>query len=228
MRYLECAFLALALLAPVSCSRSGPTTGSGGGGDAAGEGAATEAGGAGEAKPIALTDARLDKYLAFRKEWNRSYAGFLKESGQLADSVNSKSTDISKAFTALSGTQRVGEKYQKELSALRAKHGFREEEDNRLASAISDVVAAKVLDNPLLGDTAKVYRDLQAKGGEEKKAADEILKNMEDQEKEALAAARKEYGDACVDVLSKRVKELGQFQMDLAKEMAAQLDSGKK
>ena len=81
---------------------------------------------------------------------------------------------------------------------------------------------------PLLGDTAKVYRDLQLKGGEEKKAADEMLKALADQEKEALAAARAAYGDACVDVISKRVKELGQFQLDLMKELTGQLEAGKK
>jgi hypothetical protein len=224
MRNLACLFLSVAMLAPSSCSRSAPESGGGGAGQ--GAGAAGDASG-GEAAPIALTDARLDKYLAFRKEWNPVYARWLKESGELARTVDSKSTDLSKAFTAVAGSQRLGEKYARELDTLRARHGFTEDEDSRLSAAIEAVVAARVLDNPLLADTVKVYREMQAKGGEEKKAADEILKSMEDQEKQALAEARATYGDACVDVLSKRVKEVGQLQIDLWKEVTGQVPGQK-
>ena len=238
MRIFACMFLSFAMAALCSCGRSGPASDpAGAGGDpraaatndhGAAAGDASAGATDGEAKPIALTDARLDQYLAYRKEWNRMYAVYMKETGELAKAVDSKSTDISKTFTVLTGTQRLGQKYEKELNALRAKYGFTEDEDNRLSSAIMEVVNARVLENPLLGDTVKSYRDLQAKGGEEKKAADEMLKGLADQEKQALAAARATYGDACVDVLSKRVKDLAQFQMDLMKELTAQLEAGKR
>ena len=67
----------------------------------------------------------------------------------------------------------------------------------------------------------KFWRDYRVR--DPKKVADEMLKSMEEQEKQALAAARTAYGDACVDVLSKRIKELGQFQIDLMKELADQV-----
>jgi hypothetical protein len=177
-----------------------------------------------DSKPIELTNARLDQYVAFRKEFNRHYAGWFKDVTNLGKSVDAKSTDITKAFTAATGAAAIGEKHAKELSALRSKHGFTEDEDERLWSAISDVVAAKVLDNPMMADSFKSFREMQAKGGEEKKMADELLKGMEDQEKEGLAEARKKYGDACVDLLSKRAKELGQLQTDLMKEITAQAE----
>ena len=65
-------------------------------------------------------------------------------------------------------------------------------------------------------------------GGEEKKAADEILKGLEEQEKQGLAEARARYGDVCVDVLAKRVKELGQFQLDSMKQLTGQMEPGAK
>jgi hypothetical protein len=74
-------------------------------------------------------------------------------------------------------------------------------------------------------ESLKSLREMEAKGGEEKKAADEILKNYEDQEKQGIAAARTRYGDECVDVLSKRVKELGQLQLDIMNQLAGQQDS---
>ena len=117
-----------------------------------------------------------------------------------------------------------GEQHEKELAALRAKHGFSEEEDDQLWSAINDVVAAKPLDNPMMGgEGLKMYRDMQARGGDEKKAADEILKGFEEQEKQGLAAAREKYGAAGVDLLAKRSAELSQLQADLMKQMMGQM-----
>jgi hypothetical protein len=230
MRHVASLFLAVAILTSSSCTRSAPSSESGSGGDERGSGSAEDSGTAADedAKPIVLTDARLDKYLAFRKEFNRYYAGWIKDAGDVAKSVDSKSTEFSKAISAVVSSGRLGEKYEKELRTLRAKHGFTEDEDDRLWSAITEVVAAKVLDNPFMEDSFKSFREMQAKGGEEKKAADELLKNLEDQEKQGLAEARKKYGDACVDVLSKRVKDLGQFQVDSMNEFAGQLDSEKK
>jgi len=208
-----------AFLGAISCTRSEPESEPGstsGSGDESGSSADVDA------EPIQLTDARLDKYIAYRKELARSYAQWSKGAVELAKSVDSRSTDIGKGLTAAAGALKLGERYEKELTALRAKHGFTEAEDDRLWSAVSDVLAAKVLDNPGMEDGLKAYREMQARGGEEKKAADEILKGFEDQEKQGLAEARTKYGDACVAILSKRSRELGQLQLDFVKLIAGQ------
>jgi hypothetical protein len=212
--HVATAALALALF---SCNPSGQDAG--GDGEPAPE-AAGDAGGNGG--PIALTDERLDKYLAYQKEVRESYARWHKEMVGLAKTIDAKSTDISKGWTAVMGSARLGEKQEKEMRALREKHGFTEDEDSRLSSAISDVVAATPLENPFMGDALKSYRDMQAAGGEQGKVAAEALKSFEDQEKEGLARARKEYGDACVDVLSRRVKDLHKFQVEAVSALSGQ------
>lgn len=225
--------LTISVLATSACTRSSPSSESGGEGENAaveggvdtGDGEAQEGG---EAAPIALTDARLDKYLVFRKEFNQRYAAYMKGAVGLAKSVDSKSTDISKAYTAATGAARLGQQFEKTLEDLRAKHGFTQDEDDRLWSAIGDVVAARPMENPALAEGLKSYREMQAKGGEEKKVADEMLKSFEDQEKEGLAEAKKRYGDACVEVLSKRVKELSEFQMSFIKGLADQQEEASK
>lgn len=221
MRHLMRAFVAVTILTASSCTRSGS--------DAEPEAGDDSASSSGEdAKPIALTDARLDKYIAFRKELNQSYARWHQGTVEVAKAVDSKSTDVGKGLAAVAGVTQLGQKYEKEITALRSKHGFTEQEDDRLWSAITEVTGAKVLDNPMMGDGFKMYRDMQAKGGEAKKAADEILKGFEDQEKEGLAAAREKYGDACVDLLSKRSRELSQLQADMMKELTGQMEGAAK
>jgi hypothetical protein len=79
---------------------------------------------------------------------------------------------------------------------------------------VGDVLAAKSMENPALEQTLKTFQDMQAKGGEEKKIADEYFKGLEDTEKEGLEDARKEYGAQCVDILTKHVKELFALQME--------------
>ena len=224
MRHRASFLLSVALLLASSCDRSAPSaqsTGGAGAGRPKSENA-SDAGGDQDAKPIALTDARLDKYLAFRREYNLIYAGWAKDAADLGKSVDSKGSDLSKGITAVRGAQQIGEKNQKEVDALRAKHGFAEEEDDRLWSAISEIVAAKATDNPLMADSLKSFREMQARGGDDKKAADELMQHLEDQEKQGLAEARSKYGAPCVDLLSKRSRELAQFQADSIRVMNGQ------
>lgn len=223
MRHLTLGCAAVSILTAISCTRSSPDAGSGSADDSSSSPSSED-----DAKPLALTDARLDKYIAFRKEYNQLYGRHQKDIVEVAKAADSKTTDALKGITVVSGAMRLGEKYEKELAALRAKHGFAEAEDDRLWSAVSDVISAKASDSPMLADSLKAYREMQARGGEEKKSADEFLKGLEDEEKKGLTEARRKYGDACVDVLSRRARELGQFQMDSIREMTGQMTPGTK
>jgi hypothetical protein len=223
MRHLGSLLLGLAILTLNACTRSDAPSPSGGGDSGPGPEPGESAGG--DPKPIALTDARLDQYLAYRREYSKNYAAWVKDYVGLAKSVDSKSNDFSKGLTGVAGLQRLGEKQEKELKALRARYGFNESEDDRLMAAITEVLAAKVADNPAMGDSLRSFREMQLKGGEEKKVADEMLKNLEDQERQALAEARKNHGAECVDLLSRRSRDLHQFQLEFWKTMTGQQDS---
>jgi hypothetical protein len=161
-----------------------------------------------------LTDERLDRYLKYRKDLRKINARWQKDLVDFAKSIDSKSTDASKGLTVARGSMALGEKREAEIKALYEKHGFTEQEDERLSSAIDEVVTARASENPLMAGAIKTYRDMQAAGGEQKKAADEMLKGLEDQEKEGLARARERYGDAWVEVLSRRLKEISQLRVE--------------
>jgi hypothetical protein len=118
------------------------------------------------------------------------------------------------------GTKKISERYESETAALRKKHGFSEGEDDRLWSAIADVVAAKASDHAFIEASVKEFRVMQQRGGAEKDAADEFFKSMEEGEKQGLDEARRKYGERCVDILSKRSKDLSRFIMTGVEDVA--------
>lgn len=164
--------------------------------------------------PISLTEERYQKYVTYRKEFFALTGKLLTDVGSLSKTVDGKITGLGKTAAAVAGTARIGEKHDSELKALRAKYGFSEAEDDRLWSAVGDVLAAKTAENPALEQTLKSFRDMQAKGGEEKKVADEYFNDLEASEKEGLEKARQEYGPQCVEILCKHAKELHSLQME--------------
>ncbi len=146
---------------------------------------------------------------------------------ELSKRVDEQSNQLTKGVAAVHGVTQVLEKQENALRALRKKHGFEEREDERLWEAIEEVVRAKAMENPVLEPQVKVFREMQVKGGEEKKSADEFFKSLESEEKETLAKARERYGAECVDLLSKHVKELHALQMDGLQQMTGAFTPGK-
>jgi prophage DNA circulation protein len=189
----------------------GSAAGENGGGGSSGESSRGPA--------IALTEKRLQAYIAYRKEFQGVWKGFMEEWQKLAKTVDEKSNQLTKAASALHGLTRISEKQDTILKALRKKHGFDEETDNRLWDAIGEVVAAKPIENPALEPSLKMFREMQAKGGEDKKAADEFFANLESTQKEGLEKAKEQYGAECVDILLKHVKELNELQMESLQKM---------
>jgi hypothetical protein len=211
----------LLLVLPVlhACGRSG-SQGSGtgeGGGNA--DASAVESGGSSGGGPIRLTEKRLQEYIAYKKESNGLTKGFYEEMGKLAQTVDQKSSDAAKAVAAMRGVNSISAKQEAAFTALRKKHGFSEDEDNRLSDAINDVVSATAIENPALEPSFKMYRDMQARGGEEKKAADQFFAELESEQKEGLAKAKEQYGAECVDILSKHAEELRALQTDALQQM---------
>lgn len=203
-----------------ACGRSGSqSSGTGEGGGGADPSAAESGGGSSGEGPIRLTEKRLQEYIAYKKESNGLMKGFYEEMGKLAQTVDSKSSDATKAVAAMRGVSSISAKQEAAFTALRKKHGFTEDEDNRLWDAINEVVAAKSIENPALEPSFKIYRDMQARGGEEKKAADEFFAELESTQKEGLAKATEQYGAECVDILAKHVEELRALQMDALQQM---------
>lgn len=207
-------FLVVSLLALGGCSKKespggadgaaddGSSAGDAGGGDSAGGGA------------IALDEKRFQAYVSYRKEYHLVLKTHMEGWQKLAKSVDERSTDLTKTVTAARGIQGLSEVQEAAMKSLRKKHGFSEEEDNRLWDAIGEVVAARASENPDMAPALQVYRDQQARGGEEKKVADEMLKSLMETEKEGLARAAEKYGPACVELLGKHLKELHELQKD--------------
>ncbi|HZN60455.1 MAG TPA: hypothetical protein VFD71_20455 [Planctomycetota bacterium] len=166
-----------------------------------------------------LTEKRLQAYIAYRKELHLAQKNFFADWTKVAKSASESTTDVGKAITATTGYTKVGQKQEAIVAALRKKHGFGEEEDDRLWNAASAVVSAKAFDNPALDPSLKMYREMQAKGGEEKKAADEFFKSLEESQQEGLKQARDEYGAETVDLLSRHTEELRAIQMDAAQKV---------
>ena len=162
--------------------------------------------------PIQLTEERLQKYIAYRKELQPVTRKLVEDIGKLSKAVDGKSTDLGKATTGVFGAARIGEGHDAAVQALQRKYGFTESQDKRLWDAIGTVLSARAAENPLMQDSMKSFREAQAKGGEEKAAADEFFKSMEENEKASLEEARKEYGVQCVDILLKHTKELFELQ----------------
>lgn len=222
---LTVALFTLALLH--GCDRSGS-----GDADPDNEGDETIDDGNGESPrgaALELTEKRLQAYIAYRKEFNIVTRTLIAELANLGAKANEKSTDLTKSIAAVQGMGQIGEQHDRTLKALRKKYGFEEQEDERIFSAISDVVAAKPMENPALESQIKTYREMQSKANsaEEKQVADDFFKGMQATEKEDLEKAREQYGAECVDLLSRHIKELYALQMDGAERLTEAFTPGK-
>ncbi len=213
--------LLLALAGLHSCDKSGRQDSSTGneGDEAAGESPARAT--------VPLTEKRLEAYIAYRKELHGLMKVYLEDVGKLEKRVDEKSNQLTKTIAAGQGVAQILEKQDIAVKTLHKKHGFDEGEDEKLWAAVGDVVAAKAIESPMLEAQVKMFREMQVKGGEEKKNGDEFFKTLETAEKEGLAKAREQYGVEWVDILSKHVKELHALQMDAIQQMTAASTPGK-
>lgn len=177
--------------------------------------------------PHPLTEQRLQAYIVYKKDVHGVIKQYMQEMAKVAKQVDGKSNQLTKTVAAVQGMFPLQEKQEVALQATRKKYGFEENEDNRLWEAIADVVAAKAIELLAVEASAKMYRDLQANGGDQKKAGDEFFQNLEATEKEGMEKARAKYGAVYVDVLSKHVKELHALQMDATQAVTGALTSEK-
>jgi hypothetical protein len=185
-----------------------------------GDGTAAGAGESSGMVPIPLTEKRFLAYVAYRKELHGLWRGFAEDMAKFAKTVDAKSGGAEQMATAVQG-MRLSEKHDVLIKTLRKKHGFEEEEDNRLWDAMTEVASAKVIESPAMEPSLEMFRKAQEKGGEEKKAADEFFASLEASEKEGLQRVRDRCGAECVDVLAKHVKEIHDLQLDAAQQMMA-------
>ena len=167
-----------------------------------------------------LTDKRFQAYVAYRKELHGLWRGFAEDMSKFAKTVDAKSGGVEDMAAAMQGI-RMSEKHDTLIKALRKKHGFEDEEDNRIWDAMSEVASAKAIENPSMEPSLEMYRKMQEKGGEEKKAADEFFATLQASEKEGLDRARERCGAQCVEVLVKHVKEIQDLQLDAVQQMMA-------
>jgi hypothetical protein len=198
---------------PPSSNSSGESEGREGTGGAGASESSSESDSSGQ-KPLSLDEARFQKYVVYRKELHARMGSWTSEVIQFGKKIESGKTDIGKAVTAVSGAQKIAERRDTEMKALLAKHGFTEEEDQRLWDAVGNVLAARFRDNPAFAESMKGFEAARARGGEEKANVDALLKELEANETKELAEAREKYGPQCVDTLSRHVKELQNLQMD--------------
>lgn len=206
---IVCVFVSFAAL--VSCGRAGSPSSEDG--SEAPATAPRAAAGEGE-KQIALTEERLQKYIAYREELNPILMKLVRDVGALGESVESvesRSTGLTKAAAAYTGSRKISERYESEIAALRTKHGFSEAEDACLWAAIAEVASVKVVEGSFMEATIEEFRAMQERGGAEKELADEFFKNLEESQRQGLDEARKKYGAQCVDLLAKHAKELNRL-----------------
>jgi hypothetical protein len=178
-------------------------------------------GGSSDAAHTPLTEKRFQAYVAYRKELHGLWRGFAEDMAKFAKTVDAKSGGGVEDMAAAMQGMRMSEKHDTLIKALRRKHGFADEEDNRIWDVMSEVASAKAIENPSLEPSLQMYRKMQEKGGEEKKAADEFFASLQASEKEGLDRARERCGAGCVEVLVKHVKEIQDLQLDAVQQMMA-------
>ncbi len=158
--------------------------------------------------PLAIDEARLQKYIGFRKEM---IAFILVERKKMNVALKKESVAQLKALADITAETEKG------TTDLRAKHGITEAQDKELGDAITDVLGASMTRGEMLAPTIQEFKAAIAKGGEGSEAPKAMLKQFEDQEKENLAKVRRQYGNAAVDLLLAHFDELQKLQMDSMK-----------
>lgn len=158
--------------------------------------------------PLALTEARLQKYLGYRKEM---IVFITAERKKMNAALKKESVAQLKSLAEITAETEKG------TTDLRAKHGITEAEDKDLGDAITDVLGAAMTRGEMLAPTIQEFKAAIAKGGAGSEAPKAMLKQFEDQEKENLAKARRQYGSAAVDLLLAHFDELQKLQMDSMK-----------
>jgi hypothetical protein len=171
-------------------------------------------------QPLSLDDARFQKYVAYREEFFKLSGNWVGDFQDLAKKTDGQKPGVLNTLRTVKDVDAIQTKRDNELKALRAKHGFTEQEDTRLWDAALAVAGAKVSDNPAFADSQKQYRDMQAKGGEEKKDADDMLQQLADTEKKGLDEASEKYGAQAVDVISRHTKEVHELLTEWGKAMS--------
>ena len=155
--------------------------------------------------PLALDEAHLKSWIAYRHELIAMLADERKKLAALSSKGDAEK---------IAGMTKISDETDKTTAELQKKYGFTKQQDDDIQNAANDVVGAMPLENPA---TAAALADLKkqaAQPGADGDGAREQLKTMQDEEKKSLDDARAKYGAAAVGVLIAHQPELAKLQAD--------------
>jgi hypothetical protein len=162
--------------------------------------------------PLNLDEARYQKWVEFRTAFNAAVHKGVAEN--LQAHAGKKDEPAIEAMSDLHATGQGMQTMTGEIEALRSKYGFTDAEDKRIWNAAAAVSAAKLSESAMLAPTIASMKKLAEQDGPGKEGAMKFLKEQEEREAKQLAAAKTEYGEGAVAVLSAHHKDLQKMQTD--------------
>lgn len=162
---------------------------------------------------IALSEDRLKTYIAYGQELNQILRQHMADIAALGTSVDKKSSDVTKAGTAMLGVAELGKRHDENMRGLQKKHGMTQDEFQKIGEVVGVVVGARMASNPYLSQGFDEFKKQAAGSGPEAEFAKRILQQREESEKKALAKARERFGEDAVERLLKHEKDLAELQM---------------
>jgi len=171
-------------------------------------GAAGGASGAVEATPtpLALDEAGLKKYLAYRKE----LAALVRDSRKKMLAASGKGDAVAQAkdFAVISS------ELDKGTDALHTKYGITKDQDDATFEAAQAVVTGAITKNSMMASSVADLRKAAAEDGPAGASAKASLAGIEGREKASLDEARKKFGSAAVDLLLAHYAEIDQMHVE--------------
>jgi hypothetical protein len=164
-------------------------------------------------KPIVVTNDMIDKYLAYQKQSLANYQEMMKD----LKSYDAKADagDYKGAFGTMAGIKDGMNLIQKQADAeekARKSVGLSEREIDQVRGLVSDVIARRQLMMSMnLSEQVKQLEKMRdSLPADQRKDLQASIDSMKQQQKEVteLADARKEYGDASVEAVLSREKDL--------------------
>lgn len=163
---------------------------------------------AGPVETLALDDAELGRFIAYRKELMPVISANRKKMNELM----AKKADGAAAMEQIQAIASLTQELEKNTEDLRKKHGLTQDREQKIGDATSAIIAAKITTNPMIAQQLGELKKAVSEGGPAGAVAAATLKQLEDQDKASEAEARRRFGDAAVDVTLKHQAELAELQ----------------
>jgi hypothetical protein len=162
--------------------------------------------------PLSLDEARFQKWVEFRKEFNvavqKGMSITLQAGSQKPDQT------AAKTVTDIRAMGQATQEMTTAINSLRSKFGFPEPEDSRIWKAAMEVAGAKASEGPLMAPTMEMMRKMAKEPGPAQANAEKFLKEQTERSAKEMADAKAKYGDAAIDVLAAHVAQLNEMQKE--------------